>query len=561
MTAIGDTGRIPRSMASRAAILDASSTGTSIRVVLLLIAGSLLLLAAIFSRVMNEEIGHDEQLYVGVGALMDQFALYRQISYGHLPNLPIALNLVIGDGPGYHFLAARLLVFGCWIATLFALAATSWLLSRSVAITSLAVLLLTTNPLFIERSGALVATHLFPVCFAIFGFMFFVLAMQSDRWRALFMFGCGLSLAVAAGFKANYAVVIPPFVVSALLLPLHLKAGQRLLHMVVPLAVGGLIGGTPTLYFLLASPDAMLFDTVEYFTGPHRLYWGAPENAGGVEGLSLPSRLLYGYRIWGAGATVVIVVGILYGVAMLASSSSLREARQRLGGYPVLLAASLSVLGVLISFAVAPAFPQYYMPPIPFAILLVVALLAALDGRERLQAQPGIVALALGTLLLGAPQLMQDLPKIASPAAWTGLKVHKTATHLRAVALQGSEVVPRVATLTPIYAIEAGLDVYPELASGPFYYRVGDYLTAEQRQAYGITSPLTIGRLLEKDPPQAVLVGQEGVLDVPLERFAMDNGYRRIPEPLGRNRYGESVLFLRPAVMGDAPAEQTAPQE
>ena len=40
----------------------------------------------------------------------------------------------------------------------------------------------------------------------------------------------------------------------------------------------------------------------------------------------------------------------------------------------------------------------------------------------------------------------------------------------------------KIATLSPLYAIEANLPIYHELATGPFLYRVGDLLRPEQRK-------------------------------------------------------------------------------
>lgn len=545
MTSIPITEPAPR----RAKFLTALDTKAITRPVLLscaLAGAAVVVVLAVFARVMCEGIGHDEHIYVGAGALIGRYALYQEVSYVHLPNLPILLHAILGDSPGYHFLAARLLIFVCWVAFLFAFAALCWRLSKSVLITSLALLLVVTNPLLIDQPAMLVATALFPICLATFGFLFFVLATERAAKRTVYVFLCGIFLSLAIGFKANYIIVVPPFVVAAFLLPRSLSVSDRLRRMVLPMGLGGLVAGLPALYYLLVHTDAFLFDTFEYFTGPHRAYWSEPARAATVTGLSLPSRILFAYRLWGTGATVVILVGIFYCLAVFAMARDRKAAWRQLTTYPILVALALTVLGVLISFIVKPAFPQYYMPPIPFTILLAVCLLAVMTTEQRLHARPLIAALAAGAFVLGAPQLLQDLPRLAKPSTWTGLQVHDTARRIREhLNLEGRR--PRLATLSPIYAVDAGLDIYPQLASGPFYYRIGDYLTAEQRAAYNITSPSTIGELFDAAPPDAILVGHEGELDDPLEAYALSHGYIKVTEPLGADRYGDSILYVHPA--------------
>ncbi len=41
----------------------------------------------------------------------------------------------------------------------------------------------------------------------------------------------------------------------------------------------------------------------------------------------------------------------------------------------------------------------------------------------------------------------------------------------------------KLATVSPVYAIESGLGIYPELSTGSFVLRIGDLLSEEQRLA------------------------------------------------------------------------------
>ncbi|WP_340315985.1 hypothetical protein [Rhizorhabdus argentea] len=516
------------------------------RVRIAIIAAGALLLVALFSRVMGEELRHDEQIYFPIGMLFGQHALYQEMSYAHLPNLPILLHwFLLVTATDHYFLAARLLVFLCWVGLLYAFAATAWRLSASKMVTIVSVVLLVTNALFVDYQGMIIATHLFPIAFATLALLFFLDGMAQERVSSIRMLLCGVCLSVAVGFKANYVVMIPPFAIASLLLPVALPLSRRLLSLSLPMMIGGIIGGLPTFYYLATHSDAFLFDVFEYFIGPHTVYWSRPEHAGEVIGLSLSGRLVYGYRLWSGGSTLLVIAGII-GCVVIAAARQKSEGSMtaRFGRWPVLLCLALTLCGLLVSFVPKPSFSQYFMPPVPFAILLLAALAGSLTRGERAQARPLLIALGIAALIAGLPMLLADIPKLLHPAKWEGNRIHAFGERIRAE-LAFVHGTPRIATLAPVYAIEAGLKVYPELASGPFYYRVGDYLTAEQRRAYHITSPTTIGELLGRDPPDAILIGQEGAMEIPLQRFALQNGYRLVPHRIGADRYGEAILYIR----------------
>ena len=511
-----------------------------------MIAGVALVLLALFTRVMSEPLRHDEHIALANGWLYGRFALYRQISYAHLPNLPILLSLALhATGGAYKFLVARLITFICWCAFLYAFSSVVWRISKDTQTTALAVLLIVTNSLFVEYEAMLIAVHLFPICFASFGFLFFIVATENGRARPIFVFLAGLFLSIAVGFKANYLVVVPPFAIAAFFVPQSLSLAQRIWRVVVPLALGGVIGGLPTLYYFLNHTDAFLFDVLGYFLGPQRAYWSAPENAATVTGLNLTSRVLNGYRLWTAGSTLLIIVMIIYCCAEMVMSSNYAEIKRRLASWPLLVSLAAAILGITVAFVIAPSFPQYFMPPIPFAVLLLVCLLAGRSDEQRRRSRPLLATMTIATAILGGPTLFQDLPNIVKPSAWEGFGVHKIAMQIRGEFGPRREKI-RIATLSPIYALESGLDLYPELASGGFYYRIGDLLSPAQRTAFGITSPKTVGELLEREPPDGILVGYEGVLDKPLVRFAVAHNYRRVEKLIGHDRYGAGVLFIKP---------------
>ena len=513
-------------------------------------AVGMVVLLCLFARVMSEPLRHDEHIYFAAAVLLGEFTLYQDISFSHLPNLPILLRgfmeVVGGD---YLFLTARFFAFFCWVAFIPAFFLLCWELSKNLAIALLCVLLLVTNTLIVDHVGMLVAAHLLPICLASYGFLFFLRAVHEQRFSSSLMVLSGIFLSLAVGTKSNYIIVIPPFVIAAFCLPGSMPFSRRLMRGVLPLALGGIIGGLPTLYYLVGHTDVFLFNVLDFHLGPHRSYWSEPANAASVTGLTLGERIVYAYRLWGSGSSVLLLVAVVYFAALLFIDNVKEQtASSRRDYWPVLVTLALTVLGALICFVIKPSFPQYYMPPLPFAIILIAALAGLLTKTQRVAVHPLVMAIALSTLMLGGPKLAQSLPNLLAPSTWTGVKVQQTAVAMRGAIGDRSEGKALVATLAPIYALEAGFDVYPELASGPFYYRIGDYLSEEDRQRYQVTSPSTVDGLLDQQPPVAILVGHEGALDAPLIDYAHARGYVLVDAPIGRDRYGESMLYLKPRV-------------
>ena len=137
---------------------------------------------------------------------------------------------------------------------------------------------------------------------------------------------------------------------------------------------------------------------------------------------------------------------------------------------------------------------------------------------------------------------LHTVTRLADRGAWSGVSVQRVAASVRqALEAAGADAAGKVATLSPLYAIEANLPIYPQLATGPFLFRVSDLLTAEQRQRFVAVSPQTLSDLLDADPPAAILVGFEGDLDATLRAYALDHDYRRQD-----NMAGGAELYVRP---------------
>ena len=200
------------------------------------------------------------------------------------------------------------------------------------------------------------------------------------------------------------------------------------------------------------------------------------------------------------------------------------------------LAAGCSLTALVTAFTPSPLFSQYFAMPVPFLVLWMAELYGKADApARRLLTGLGLVC-AVAAILVVLPRHTTALTRLVTPReSWSGLaSVADSRTIRTALAEAGAfdataskGLPPRVATLSPVAALETHLAFYPELATGSFVYRIGDLLTPEQRAAYVATSPDTLAALLDDRPPAAILIGDEGDAEIPLRDYAEQHGFRR----------------------------------
>jgi len=482
-------------------------------------------------------------MYLPMGVLFSQGDIYRDFGFNNFPNLAILLHLVFATIGGTDYLTlGRGLIFSGWLLAIGAIGLLAFRATRSVPAAAASMLLLMTNQDLLGPAGMTVTNNFLPIPFALLGTWFFISAADRPDPRAGMFFLSGFSLAVAIGFKVNYVFLVPPFAVAVLIIHPVIGWRARLLTMGLPMLVGGIVGLLPVLSHLAHDPDGFLAHTIRYHRGPHIAYWMANPDLFGTKITSLPDKLRLAAKVWFSGGSGILITAAMAYCAIL----SARGGRWReLVRWPIILVLSLTLCLGLISFLPTPAFPQYYVPPIPFAILLLALLYGRCMGREHGATHfivPSLVALAI---LLGTPRLLASLPSIADPSRWTGQRVlDQSRTIAHRLAAGGRS--PALATLAPIYALAGGMSVYPELAAGPLVYRVGDLIPAGDRIHYThLASPTTIGRVMAAHPPDGILVGYEGPLDAPFAEYARTNRYREVLLPELRDRYGVGRLFLK----------------
>ncbi|MEJ1159173.1 hypothetical protein [Prosthecomicrobium sp. N25] len=507
---------------------------------------SLALLAGLALRIMTFDLRKDELMYVPPVRLLDTMQIYRDFFYNHVPGTAWYFHgLAKLSGVDNLLLTGRVGILIGWVFFLVALFVVSYAFTRS-GIASWSITILTVcNELFLSQTGMAATNNFLPLPFSYLGLALFILGLRAGGNPGL-VFLAGFMLALGASMKISAVVVVPVVVLAALLLPRGLSAAGRLVKVLLPLGLGGILGGLPILVPLARDPAGFMAHVVAWHRGPHVAYWKLPEAADEGAAVTAGAKVLLAHEVWLGGSVALALVGLV--AVLLLAFRREPEAPPRTAPVPgslVAVVALAGLVGIVMSFVPTPGFPQYFAPPLALLPLLVAMLFARLGPEGRGRASTALLAAALVALVVNAPRLAQAAPSALKPERWEVARVHAAGLDLaRRMAAAGAT--GKVATLNPIYPLEGRLPVYAELATGPFAYRTGDLTPPDLAQHYRFTSPTQIEALLQKDPPAAVLLGFDKVLEAPLARFAEANGYVKVEDFAVKDRFGTLALYLKP---------------
>ena len=206
---------------------------------LLLITAIAAVLLGLLGRILAYPLQHDEQFYLPPAILLGDYHLYRDIGFTHMPNLPLLLSIFYGLTDQY-LLVGRLVVATSWVALLTILYRAARAQNAGMLAIGTAAALLLFNSNLLGEAGMAATNNFIPIPFAIGGIALF-LAATSDGARATpLAVASGLLLGMAAGFKANFAPLVFPVGLAAVLVPPAWPLWHRMSRLALPLLAGGI---------------------------------------------------------------------------------------------------------------------------------------------------------------------------------------------------------------------------------------------------------------------------------------------------------------------------------
>ncbi|MFC1676692.1 ArnT family glycosyltransferase [Planctomycetota bacterium] len=470
--------------------------------VMLAVLALIVLSLVIFAGAMDKSVRDEEHMHCAAGVLQSKGQMvYRDFSYpAQPPYLPLLYAGLFKVLPTTHYLfTGRAFSVFCNIVTVLCIVA----IFRRVfanyrfAGTLLGIagaVLYVFNP-FVYNISGFAGNHDFVVACIVTAFWLFVSIDLSQSSRYFLAAGIGFLLTLAVCTQLKMVVMLGLFFVM-LLIRFKGTLKNRLKN-ILPFLLAMAVALIWPVWTLIASPKAFYINN---FSIPVR-YAQVMYNAKAVFGkfeLCLVSLAIPGGIIL-AAITVFLCIAIFRYRGKLAITDAVN--------------AVLAVLLVLVSVLLILIFPQlrlnYFGRLVPFLIisfaypLVYLRAIADVDTKSKIFRTASIIMIACVASAVGCRfDMLTRVSTVLKPQSWIPVKVHRIAL---GIARKSTSHKP-VATLLPIYALEAGRNIYTELAAGPFAYKVASAMSPDQIDTANIITPKKLKQQLHDSPPSIVIL-------------------------------------------------------
>ncbi len=484
-----------------------------------LVCGGFLILY-FFMNTMTLPLDHNEHMYVTAGYLMKSQELYRDYGFLQTPYMPIVYNIVFkAFKPDHLLLAARL----CSLFFTLASCVLLWLIifrkTGSYALSYISTMFFGLS-YFIHDISVEAANYMMPMAATLLAIYLYQRILHNPELRLPKVYCVGVILGISVGAKLYFAVFLPPFLVCLAIFPKNENFSRKSLEQIAPFLLGLVVGLIPLMHYVNNYPETFWFNNFTYhiLNSHWRGFTAGPNIVYRVSALidaivRYPSNLAF----------AVIFFSILIKTLMIRDKTK----KPHLLDDPItLLSAMLVVVGLVMGVIPLPMFVYYFSPAFAFAIILGCCMICGwpldkMSSLDKTLVSLGIIVM-IGSATVSTSERLGTFTRVDS---WVPIQVHRTALDIR------YELGPhiqngKVATLSPLYAVEAKLKVYPQFSTGPFIFRVGNQVSSTRLNAFKGVSPLTLDSLFKTDPPAAILVGSESSVESPLITSARNSGFQ-----------------------------------
>jgi len=486
-------------------------------VVVLLLA---LLCLAIFAGSMSKGVGRDEQMYCAGGVLMSQGKMiYRDFSYAaQLPYHALLYAAIFRvSGTSYYLLAGRMVSVACDIAVMLCIVGVYRRVFGSFSVSGMflglgAAVLYVFNPL-VDYSNGYAWNHDVVIACVVLSFWLFISIDFKGKLQYGRLAAIGALLTFASCMRIT--TVLAELVFLGVLLSEPADSVRGKLRRVAPfLSAAGVVLVWPV-WVVAQAPRAFYLNLVRIpvLYGEWLGKIGLVHNKLDLMAASLTTP---GY---------FVLVGMA--VYLCLSTVFLRGGVKISNGRNLWMAGLLVVTFFVIALIPPTMWRQYLAMPVPFLVIALAYPLLGLRKAGGKRGVPGhfkIACVLMGVCALVAvvsnSAVLSRMPVALVPGVWRPVEVHRISRDI------GERVKEprRVVTLGPLYALEGGCDIYPELSAGAIIYRIGDHLTAEERDITHTVGSETSNEMVAGSTPSAVILGAEpahfAFLEEPLRDIA-----------------------------------------
>ena len=485
----------------------------NISVILILIVLSV----AILANSMSKPLGRDEQMYCTGGALLSQDnMIYRDFSYAaQLPYHPLLCAVLLKIFNTTHYLLiGRLLSASFDILSMVCIVGIYRYIFKSFAITGMllgvaAAVLYIFNPL-VDYANGYAWNHDAVIFCVVSAFWFFVstdFTQKSKYWRIA---AIGALLTFASFMRITTALVELLF--FAILLSQPAESTKQRFKPALPFLIAVAVVSAWPVWVIAQAPRALFLNLVKipmlYGEWLHQI------------GMVFNKFELTFACLTQPGYFVLIILAIYLTLMIVCLHRRLKIT----SGRNLLLAALLPLTFLIIALIPPTMWQQYLAMPVPFLIIgfaLPLLYLRKLADKSNVNMHFKIAVALLSICVFVAvtsyPVALKRIPLVLLPERWEPIEIHQISEDIA----ENTKEPKLILTLAPLLALEGGCDIYTELSCGAIIYRIADSMSTSQRSITHTAGLKTLGELLEKTPPSAVILnverGKLAMLEIPLQ--------------------------------------------
>jgi len=463
---------------------------------------------------------HNAEMYLPSSVLlMNGFKLFKDFSFVQSPYLPLIYgNIFKIINPSHYLLSEKFISFIMYLISALMIYLVSRKITKDVFFSISMTCLFFLNK-YIVYASATSSNYIMPCTLTLIAFYLFII--KSGNYLKYFL--SGMLLAIAAGIKIYHAMAITPFFLISFFLPKEYNFMERVKKILLPFSIGLISGFIPMLYYMFNDFHVFYFNAIQFhvLTTQYRISIG-----------SFPTSKIYFLRRLFTYPDFIAIFIILFTLIIVYLFLFKKNIKEKIFSHrEKLLLLLLSVISFAVIISAPYLYDHYLLFPLPFFILLSAYLIAELDHKSKFFIKCLMIPALIIALSNTGHTYIKYTYKYYNPKTWIGNRVHKIAFDIKAEFEKNGNK-GKIATLTPVFVLDSGMEIYDELV-GPFGYRMADEITEEERKKYILTSPKTIYRMLEKEPPAAIFTGFEFTLEQPLIEFANNNNYKKVDKHFG----------------------------
>lgn len=507
-----------------------------IKAILILVL--LFLSLGIFANGMTKPLGRDEQMYCTGGVLLAQGKMvYRDFSYvAQLPYHPLlyaALFRIFNTN--HYLLVGRMVSVVCDVLVMLCIVGIYRRIFDEFAVCGLllgvaSAILYVFNPL-VDYANGYAWNHDVVILCVVLSFRLFIstdFKQKSRHWRIAVIGGL---LTLATCMRITTALVQLLFFAALVSQPV--ESVKHRIKSVLPFLIATAFILIWPVWVISSSGQAFFLNL---FWIP-RLYGKWLHEVGIVHnklGLTLSAFQTPGYL-------VLIAMAIYLCFVMIWQRRKLAKINSG-----ILLFAALLVLAFFIIALIPPTmWRQYLAMPVPFIIisfaypLLYLRQIAdKVKDNKQFKIAGVIVVVCVVVAVFSYPIVLYRTVLLLVPEGWTPIQVHEISQDIA----EQTKKPKKILTLAPLFALEGGCEIYTELSCGSIVYRIGDRMSAWNRETTHTVGPRSLAKLLEKEPPSAVITNVERM------RFLEEDLIKTAVKPDWEKKvyeYGPVVYFRR----------------